>query len=483
MNFFGNSSNLPNGYIYTSHTGSKYVFLEGLWFSHSTKEMIDPRKYSNMYASAQKQIFEYNSKNKMKIGSTYIVEGQEQVFIGNGKFTINGMITEKRQPKIKDFKRIVPNEDTPIPDGMMIDKDIYYSKGKWRMVGDNWKATEPEQIERFNKKAHEMMQNSKDDAVPIGSTINFEGEPYVWDGKNWQAEGEGNFVPDEYLNKNVEKYLKDTDYGTKPQEETKSDKSTEQQPEQPEQSQEEQEKDIFNDPNTPRTELSGYDGEPVNKVNPEQAEVPDGFVYSSPQGKTYFKKKGIWYSSQTKKPLNASNVPLITRAAATQIKSLDRNSKVKIGQEWTSKAGKTYRYVGGNRFISDDGKMLPADYAKKVMAKLESDSTEQSEQPSPNNASDQSQSNAQSNETPDASEKPPVQNDEPAQSSTDDSTGAEAGNELQALASQIKNSPSARNIQILLTRGDAISLLAADILLAGDSDKAKQILQSLNKEG
>lgn len=463
MNFFGNKLNVPNGYIYQSHTGSKYIFLEGLWFSHSTMSMIDPRKFENMYNSAQKQILEHNSKNKMKIGSTYIVEGQEKVFIGNGQFTINGMLSEKREPKISDFKRVVPNDETPIPDGMMIDKDIYYSNGKWRMAGDNWRATDPEQIANFDNKARQIIQNSKDDEVPIGSTIKFQSEPYVWDGKNWQAEGEGNYNADEYLNKSIQKYLKDTDYGTKNPEEPKAD-STEQ----------------SNESEEAETEQTG---EPDSNVNPEQSEIPDGYVYSSPQGKTYFKKKGVWYSSQTKKPLNASNVPLITRAAATQIKSLDSNSKVKIGQEWTSKAGKTYKFVGGNRFISADGKMLPVDYAKKVMAQLEgsaqADAPEQStDAPAPE------QQPAPNQENPGAAEQEPAQNNEPAPASTDDTqSGTEEGDELQALASQIKASPSARNIQILLTRGDAISLLAADILLAGDSDKAKQIIQSLNKEG
>lgn len=292
MKFFGNDLNVPNGYIYTSHTGSKYIFLEGLWFSHNDMKMIDPRKYTNMYESAQKQIFENDSMSK--VDSTYIVEDEKE--------------------KTDDI--------------------------------------------------------NKDD---------------------------------------------------------------------------------------------------------ENIDIPDGFVYTSPQNKQYFKKKGVWYSSATKKPLNASNIPLINRAATAQIKSMNSTSPVKIGQEWTAKSGKTYKYVGGNRFISDEGRMLPPDLSQKVMSNLQQNSQSEKEQPE-----EQPQVQNTNQEVEQNSVSQPNDNDknEPVKSTSEDEN-----NPLQALANQIKSSPSSRNIQVLLTRGDPISLLAADILLSGESDKAKQIIQSLNKEG
>lgn len=308
LNYFGNNL-VPNGYVYTSHTGSKYIFLEGLWFRHSNMQMIDPRTYGNVYASAQKQIVEHNAKSSLKIGSTYIVEGKEQVFIGEGQYTINGMLVEST------------NDD----------------------------------------------------------------------------------------------------------------------------------------------------------------EVPDGFVYVSPQNKKFFKKKGIWYSIDTKKPVNASNVGLITRAAVKQIKSLNRNSPVKIGQEWTSNAGKTYKYVGDDRFISADGKMIPKDMAEKVKNDLAARKDDHEEENSDIKDKVDADIDNTSTATPeDRKEEEKVDQERAIDDHDAKQDDRKEDDKLKGLADQIKSNPKARNIIVLLTRADKLSLMAADILLSGEADKAKQILQTLN---
>lgn len=190
--------------------------------------------------------------------------------------------------------------------------------------------------------------------------------------------------------------------------------------------------------------------------------VPNGYIYKSKKGNNYFKKNGQWFNSDTKKSINSSSVPMLERAAQNEIDKFNSSSTIKIGQEFKSKKGISYRYVGGNRFISDNGKLLPPDIAKKVLENLSQQQT------------DSQDSGQQQNSSTDVST-PSSQTEQGSTSSTGDVP-------LQGLANEIKSNPYARKIVVFLSRGDDLSLLAADILLSGHQKEAVEILKSLNTE-
>lgn len=325
LNFFGNNTLVPNGYVYTSHTGSKYVFVEGLWFNNSSMQMIDPSKYSNMYVSAQKQIVEHNSSSSMKIGNSYKHKGADYIFIGEGKFTQNGNV---------------------IAESLSI--------------------------------GHSIME-----------------------------------ADDETL-----------------------------------------------------------------------ASVPDGYVYTSGKGKSYYKKGGEWYisGSQPRLKVNISAARPLEQAAIRKIADENSSSELKIGKStWTSSKGKEYTYVGDDRFISADGKMLPKGMASKakndIIAKKD-DHKEEDDKIRDDvdaNVDDTSTANPE-----DRHEEEKVDQEQAVDDHDAKRDDQEEGDKLKTLADKIKANPKARKIMVLLTRADKLSLLAADILLSGDADKVKQIIQSLN---
>lgn len=488
LNYFGNTNLVPNGYVYTSHTGSKYVFLEGLWFNNSSMNLIDPSTYGNMYTSAQKQIVEHNSKNKLQIGKTYLREGHEHVYVGEGQYTQDGIIVEGPTAKIDDFQKADPS-NTNIPNGFYVNQDMFYRDGKWRMNKSDFVQENPKYIKQFNDQAKEKILKYNETArVPINSTLNYRGETITWDGHNWvDAEG---LAFDPQLTRQITKYLDSINYGEQQEPEQSQEQQPEQQPQaEPEQSQEQPQAEpekAKNDGPTPEntTRLSGFDGEPVGKTDANQSEVPDGFVYNSPQGKKYFKKGGTWYSSETKKPINGGNIALINRAAATQIKQLDNSSPVKIGQEWTSKAGKTYKYVGDDRFISQDGKLLPKSMASKAKDSLTAQKDDHKEENSEIKDKVDADIDNTSTATPEDRKEEEKVDQEQAIDDHDakQDDHAEGEDKIKSIANKIKAmDPSiARKITVLLTRADKLSLMAADILLSGQSDKVKQILQTLN---
>ncbi len=220
--------------------------------------------------------------------------------------------------------------------------------------------------------------------------------------------------------------------------------------------------------------------EKTKEENTSSSDVPNGYVYKSKKGNNYYKKNGQWFNSATKKPVNSSSVPMLERSAQAEIGKFNSSSPVKIGEEFKSKKGITYHYVGGNRFISDNGKLLPPDIAQKVLANLsqkpsEQDSSEVQSQGEPQGSSTDT-SNIGSIETGTSEE-------QPEQNSTSDSQDGQGGNDsLQSLANEIKSNPLAGKIVVLLSRGDDLSLLAADILLSGKQKEAAEILKSLNNE-
>ena len=55
-------------------------------------------------------------------------------------------------------------------------------------------------------------------------------------------------------------------------------------------------------------------------------EVPNGYVYKSKKGNSYFKKNGQWFNSATKQPINSSSVPMLERAAQGEIAKFNSSS-------------------------------------------------------------------------------------------------------------------------------------------------------------
>lgn len=285
---------IPNGYVYTSHTGSKYVFLEGCWFNSSTLQLIDISKYEKMNKSAMIQINESNSKSKFKIGKSYVHNSQNIVYLGEGIFnTGKGFLSES----------ILCEDDT--------------------------------------------------------------------------------------------------------------------------------------------------------------TEVPIGYVIKSNKGNLYKKTPDGWLNTQSKKILNSSASNSVSQAAKKEIDIHNSTNAVKIGTKVKSKSGKEYTYVGGDRFVADDGKLIPQNNAKTILDRLSSSNSSDSTDDVQNNTSD--------NTTEQNSNNPEQTNDNSSE-----------GSAIESLAKRIKSSPEGRKIEILLNRGDKISLLAADILLAGTQEETLNILKSLN---
>lgn len=200
LNFFGNGSLVPNGYVYTSHTGSKYVFLEGLWFNNTTMKMIDPSKYSNMYASAHRQIVEYNSSAKMKIGSTYISEGKEYIFIGEGKFTQNGNVIAE---SLSISHSLMEAEDNIkfVPNGYVYTSDkgkLYYKKGgEWYISGTkskvNSSASRP--LEQAAIRKIEQENNSSELKIGESTWTSSKGKEYTYVGDDRFISSDGKLLP------------------------------------------------------------------------------------------------------------------------------------------------------------------------------------------------------------------------------------------------------------------------------------------------
>ena len=154
--FFGNNTLVPNGYVYTSHTGSKYVFMEGLWFNNSTMNMVNPTTYANMYTSAQKQIVEHNTKNQMKIGSVYVREGKEVIYLGEKKFiTEDNKVFEEGEPssnplysKIKDGTYFVSDGKKYVYDGngkfITDDGEVYPQDKSDKIIANHFEKKERE---------------------------------------------------------------------------------------------------------------------------------------------------------------------------------------------------------------------------------------------------------------------------------------------------------------------------------------------------
>lgn len=167
LNEFKSGVTVPNGYVYTSKTGARYVFLECMWFNESNMMLVDPQKYGNMYLSAVAQINEYNSSsNEYKIGNTYNKDNETCVFLGESRFiTENGTIINE------------DDENTnQVPNGIRITSkngNVYQKKdGQWFNI-ETKKALNSSAAQGAERSAQKMIQihNSNEDNIKIGSTV------------------------------------------------------------------------------------------------------------------------------------------------------------------------------------------------------------------------------------------------------------------------------------------------------------------------
>lgn len=167
LNEFKSGITVPNGYVYTSKTGARYVFLECMWFNESNMMLVDPQKYGNMYLSAVAQINEYNSSsNEYKIGDTYNKDNKTCVFLGESRFiTENGTIINE------------DDENTnQVPNGIRITSkngNVYQKKdGQWFNI-ETKKALNSSAAQGAERSAQKMIQihNSNEDNIKIGSTV------------------------------------------------------------------------------------------------------------------------------------------------------------------------------------------------------------------------------------------------------------------------------------------------------------------------
>lgn len=85
------TSSIPNGYVYTSGKGNKFIFKNGTWFNLATKKPVNQSNVNMLNRSAAKMIEDYNSKNEIKIGAKVSSKkGTEYTFNGTGFVSSDG---------------------------------------------------------------------------------------------------------------------------------------------------------------------------------------------------------------------------------------------------------------------------------------------------------------------------------------------------------------------------------------------------------
>lgn len=470
INFFGTNNVVPNGYIYTSHKGSEYICLEGIWFNHSNMQLVDPKKTTMMNEAAIKQINQYNSTGKRFIGESTTFIGRKYVYLGNNRYSEDGKVLAEAtalSEVISDDQRvydvskdtldkewnelkfyILPPyvEDITIPAGLVVNgyrfipRSNRFVNEKDGSVADNvlMKKLWAEGIRIARRLRHE----AGNDILPVNSTIMLrnQNKRAEWNGTDFRDNDGNVVVPSDKANQVKSMYSR---FIKSNAEDFPSITGVQQ-----------------------RETVTEADDKSVS-------EVPNGYMITSRAGTNYYKKNGQWISQQTKKPMNSSAAKSIERAALTKIAEFNKTSPIKIGDTWTSDKGKEYMYVGDDRLISSEGKMVPKNSVQKILQKMTATDEQEPE------------STDTSTEEPEVQQEPskpvqqePAKQEEPTQD--EPSSDESGGSELEQLANQIKKHPQSRKIQVLLTRGDKVSLMAADILLDGSKDKVIEILKTLN---
>lgn len=499
-NFFSTDSTVvPNLYVYTSHTGAKYVFVEGLWFNDSNMLMVDPQKYPSLYACARQQIVEHNlsTNNTYKIGHTYIQEGIECTFLGENRFnsakglilTESEIITElmaddhrvynvtketlQKEWNALKFYILPPYaDDISIPAGMEVNGFKFVPKNHRFVDSRTGRPVDPAMTRKLSEEGLRIARQlaTKNKLVPIKSTLVQGNTRSEWNGKEF-CDNDGNVViPAQNAHSIISAYQQfvkanPADFPSL----TGDDGQGEQRfgsGEKPEQPNNKEKLPVF------------ATKESINEADEEEVSVtvPHGYRITSKSGKTYIKQNDKWFDVDTKKQLNTSAAKSVERAAQNSIIQHNESGAMKIGTTINSKKGKQYSYIGGNRFISDDGKIIPKSAAEQILARYDEERAAKEDKPE-EVKQDEVKSEVEAPKPPKEEQKPKAEEptEEPVKS--DD----EVSPEVQSIASKIKESPHAQRIKVLLTRGDEVSLLAADILLSGKKDETVQILKSLNK--
>lgn len=199
--------------------------------------------------------------------------------------------------------------------------------------------------------------------------------------------------------------------------------------------------------------------------------IPYGYIIKSRKGNSYIKTPNGWITDG--KPANPGIIKNLEAAAERNIEKYNDSpdNLVKIGQEYKSNNGKIYFYNGTNFMSADGKKKLTGGAQESAMRKLQQQaSTVTSSEDEPivgdeNNGTDVIEPKTNDVES---------STDEQPESSND--SVSTTGKSLQELAEVISNHPQKRKLITLISRGDKVSLIAADIILAGKTaDAIKQL--------
>lgn len=214
--------------------------------------------------------------------------------------------------------------------------------------------------------------------------------------------------------------------------------------------------------------------------NVDSVEIPFGYVYSTPKGNSYVKKKKGWQSLKSENFLNSSSAASLEEAAKRKISEFNKDASTPIGWKWKSRKGNEYIYVGNGNFFDVNGKVqVPKHIAEQLLASNEHNQKANKQAEELKKASEPSDNGIDLQ--PDAFDSEETTKDVVSEPESKPAESGQAGSDIEQLAQTIKNHPAARKITILLSRGDDVSLLAADILLSGKTKEAVDILNALNK--
>lgn len=486
INLFGTNRVVPNGYIYTSHKGSEYIYFEGIWFNHKNMKMIDPNKAPQMNEAAKKQIVEHNCNNKLMIGESFTFTGKTYTYLGKKRFSEDGILAESSilSEVIAEGERVynVPREtldkqwaslgffilppfteDVRIPAGFEL-KGYRFSPKKSRFMNVRDGSLADNMMNRklwTEASSIAKSMRHKEDLLPINSTImvrdnNARAE---WNGTDFSGTDGEVIIPSQQANDIKMKYTNFIKQNSALFPDLNGANNT-------------NHEEPKHQSGVVRSEQPSTVAESLNEAE-DSTSIPEGYLITSRAGVQYVRKGGQWISSQTKKPMNSSAAISIDRAAKAKIDKYNETADVKIGDKWKSGKGIEYTYVGDDRFVSSKGKLAPKSAAAGILDKMRAANKPEEEvevqqdvvQDAPVDAPEE----VKGQDVPPAE---PTSTDEPAQS------GADSG--LESLAQQIKANPKARKITVLMTRGDKLSLLAADLILSGKEQDAIKILKALN---
>lgn len=196
--------------------------------------------------------------------------------------------------------------------------------------------------------------------------------------------------------------------------------------------------------------------------------IPYGYIIKSRKGNAYIKTPNGWITNG--KPANPGIIKNLEAAAERNIEKYNDSpdNLVKIGQEYKSNNGKIYFYNGTNFMSADGKKKLAGGAQESAMRKLQQQASSETTDVGDGESTGSDVVEPETNNVEPST-------DEQPESSTDSvsSTGSKS---LQELADIISNHPQKRKLITLMSRGDKVSLIAADIILAGKTaDAIKQL--------